>query len=250
MSISGGMATQEVIARKWKAITGRPIIEGYGLSETSPIVTINRPDLEAYSGGIGYPLPSTDISIRNGDGEIVPLGERGELCIRGPQVMPGYWRRPDETAKVMTADGFFKSGDIAIMEPDGMLRIVDRLKDMILVSGFNVYPNEVEAALIQHPKVKEVAVIGVPFPHSGEAPMAFVVARDPSLTAEELRHFAHELLTGYKVPRFYEFRDALPKTQCRQDPAPRAEGGVRGARQMPPGRRPGALGENRDSDGA
>ncbi|CAJ0891129.1 long-chain acyl-CoA synthetase [freshwater sediment metagenome] len=212
MSISGGMATQEVIARKWKAITGREIIEGYGLSETSPIVTINRPDLEAYSGGIGYPLPSTDISIRNGDGEIVPLGERGELCIRGPQVMPGYWRRPDETAKVMTADGFFKSGDIAIMEPDGMLRIVDRLKDMILVSGFNVYPNEVEAALIQHPKVKEVAVIGVPFPHSGEAPMAFVVARDPSLTAEELRHFAHELLTGYKVPRFYEFRDALPKT--------------------------------------
>lgn len=212
MSISGGMATQEVIARKWKAITGRQIVEGYGLSETSPIVTINRPDLEDYSGGIGYPLPSTDVSIRNADGEIVPLGERGELCIRGPQVMPGYWRRPDETAKVMTADGFFKSGDIAVMEPDGMFRIVDRLKDMILVSGFNVYPNEVEAALSQHPKVQEVAVIGVPFAHSGEAPMAFVVARDDSLTAEELRAFAHEHLTGYKVPRFYEFRASLPKS--------------------------------------
>jgi long-chain acyl-CoA synthetase len=212
MSISGGMATQEVIARKWKAISGKEIIEGYGLSETSPILTINRLDIEEFTGGIGYPLPSTDISIRNSEGEIAPLGERGELCARGPQVMPGYWRRPDETAKVMTPDGYFKTGDIAIMDPDGLLRIVDRLKDMILVSGFNVYPNEVEAALSQHPKVKEVAVIGVPFAHSGEAPMAFVVARDPSLTAEELRAFAHERLTGYKVPRFYEFRDTLPKT--------------------------------------
>ncbi|MGJ0507248.1 MAG: AMP-binding protein [Methylocystis sp.] len=212
MNISGGMATQEIIAHKWKAISGKPIIEGYGLSETSPIVTVNRPDIAEFTGGIGYPQPSTDISIRTSDGEIVALGERGELCVRGPQVMPGYWRRPDETAKVMTPDGFFRSGDIAIMEPDGMLRIVDRLKDMILVSGFNVYPNEVEAALSQHPKVKEVAVIGVPFAHSGEAPMAFVVARDDSLTADELRRFAHERLTGYKTPRFYEFRDALPKT--------------------------------------
>lgn len=212
MNISGGMATQEVVAQKWKALTGRPIIEGYGLSETSPIVTVNRPDISQFTGGIGYPQPSTEISIRTTDDAIAPLGERGELWVRGPQVMPCYWRRPDETAKVMTPDGFFRTGDIAIMEPDGMLKIVDRLKDMILVSGFNVYPNEVEAALIEHPKVKEVAVIGVPFAHSGEAPMAFVVARDESLTAEELRRFAHERLTGYKAPRFYEFRDSLPKT--------------------------------------
>jgi long-chain acyl-CoA synthetase len=212
MSISGGMATQQVVAQAWKAVTGSSIIEGYGLSETSPIVTINRPDIKEFSGGIGYPQPSTEISIRDSQDAIVPLGERGELCVRGPQVMAGYWRRPDETAKVMTSDGYFKSGDIAIMDPDGMLRIVDRSKDMILVSGFNVYPNEVEAALIEHPKVKEVAVIGVPYVHSGEAPMAFIVPRDPSLTAEELRRFAHERLTGYKTPRFYEFRDSLPKT--------------------------------------
>jgi long-chain acyl-CoA synthetase len=212
MNISGGMATQEVVAQKWKALTGKPIIEGYGLSETSPIVTVNRPDITEFTGGIGYPQPSTEISIRSTDDAIAPLGERGELWVRGPQVMPGYWRRPDETAKAMTPDGYFKTGDIAIMEPDGMLKIVDRLKDMILVSGFNVYPNEVEAALIEHPKVKEVAVIGVPFAHSGEAPMAFVVPRDKSLTTEELRRFAHERLTGYKAPRFYEFRDSLPKT--------------------------------------
>jgi long-chain acyl-CoA synthetase len=212
MNISGGMATQQVVAHKWKALTGKPIIEGYGLSETSPIVTVNRPDIAEFTGGIGYPIPSSEISIRTTDDAIAPLGERGELWVRGPQVMPGYWRRPDETAKAMTPDGWFKSGDIAIMQPDGMLKIVDRLKDMILVSGFNVYPNEVEAALIEHPKVKEVAVIGVPFPHSGEAPMAFVVPRDNSLTTEELRRFAHERLTGYKAPRFYEFRDSLPKT--------------------------------------
>lgn len=212
MNISGGMSTQEVVAHEWKALTGKPIVEGYGLSETSPIVTTNRPDIVEFTGGIGYPQPSTEISIRREDGAIAPLGERGELCVRGPQVMPGYWRRPDETAKVMTADGFFRTGDIAVLQPDGMVKIVDRLKDMILVSGFNVYPNEVEAALMEHPKVKEIAVIGVPYEHSGEAPMAFVVARDPSLTREELRSFAHEKLTGYKAPRFYEFRDSLPKT--------------------------------------
>ena len=211
MSISGGMSTQDVVAQEWKALTGKPIVEGYGLSETSPILTVNRPDIGAFSGGIGYPLPSTEVTLRNSNGDPVPQGERGELWARGPQVMPGYWRRPDETAKVMI-DGYFKTGDIGIMEPDGMFRIVDRLKDMILVSGFNVYPNEVEAALIEHPKVKEVAVIGVPYEHSGEAPMAFVVLRDKSLTAEELRQFAHEKLTGYKTPRFYEFRDTLPKT--------------------------------------
>ncbi len=212
LNISGGMSTQEVVAHEWKALTGKPIVEGYGLSETSPIVTTNRPDIKEFTGGIGYPQPSTEVTIHTTDGVVAPLGERGELLVRGPQVMPGYWRRPDETAKVMTDDGFFRTGDIAIMLPDGMLKIVDRLKDMILVSGFNVYPNEVEAALIEHPKVKEVAVIGVPNDHSGEAPMAFVVARDPSLTRQELRCFAHERLTGYKVPRFYEFRESLPKT--------------------------------------
>ncbi|PPD43195.1 MAG: long-chain fatty acid--CoA ligase [Methylocystis sp.] len=212
MNISGGMSTQEVVAHQWKALSGKPIIEGYGLSETSPIVTINRPDIAEFTGCIGYPIPSTEISIRKSDGDIAPPGERGELCVRGPQVMPGYWRRPDETAKVMTADGFFRTGDIAILQPDGIVKIVDRLKDMILVSGFNVYPNEVEAVLVEHPKVKEAAVIGVPFEHSGEAPMAFIVPRDASLTREELREFVHERLTGYKAPRFYEFRDSLPKT--------------------------------------
>ena len=212
LSVAGGMSTQEIVARRWKELTGRPIVEGYGLSETSPIVTTNRPDIEEFTGAIGYPQPSTYVSLRSSDGVVAPYGERGELLVKGPQVMPGYWRRPDETAKVMTPDGYFRTGDIAIMEPDGLIKIVDRLKDMILVSGFNVYPNEVEAALIEHPKVREVAVIGVPFEHSGEAPMAFIVPRDPSLTREELRAFAHERLTGYKTPRFYEFRETLPKS--------------------------------------
>ncbi len=212
LNVSGGMATQEVVARRWKQVSGRAIVEGYGLSETSPIVTLNRPDLSEFSGGIGYPTPSTEISLRTAEGGVAPVGERGELCIRGPQVTPGYWRRPDETAKVMTADGFFRTGDIGVMEPDGLFKVVDRLKDMILVSGFNVYPNEIEAVLIQHPKVKEVAVIGVPDEHSGEAPMAIVVPRDASLTREELRAFAHEQLTGYKIPRQFEFRNELPKT--------------------------------------
>lgn len=212
LCIAGGMSTQDVVAREWKALTGRPIIEGYGLSETSPIVTCNRADLAEFSGSIGYPQPSTEISLRTPDGAVAPIGERGELCVKGPQVMAGYWKRPDETAKAMTEDGFFKTGDIAIMLPDGQVKIVDRLKDMILVSGFNVYPNEVENVLVQHPKVKEAAVIGVPDDHSGEAPMAFIVARDPSVTREELRAFAHESLTGYKIPKYFEFRDTLPKT--------------------------------------
>jgi len=212
LNISGGMSTQEVIAHRWKELTGKPIVEGYGLSETSPILTINRPDIPEFTGAIGFPQPSTFISLRTDDGGIVPFGERGELVVKGPQVMPGYWRRPDETAQVMTEDGYFRTGDIAVMTPDGQFKIVDRLKDMILVSGFNVYPNEVETALVEHPKVKEVAVIGVPDKHSGETPMAFVVARDPSLTREELYKFAHEKLTGYKIPRHYEFRDSLPKT--------------------------------------
>jgi long-chain acyl-CoA synthetase len=200
------------VAQKWKALTGKPIVEGYGLTETSPIVTINKPTIAEFTGGIGYPVPSTEISVRSPEGEPVPLGERGELCIKGPQLMGGYWRRPDETAKALTADGFLKTGDIAVMSPDGLIKIVDRLKDMILVSGFNVYPNEVESVLVEHPKVKEAAVIGVPNEHSGEAPMAFIVPRDSSLTREELRAFAHEQLTSYKVPRHYEFCESLPKT--------------------------------------
>jgi long-chain acyl-CoA synthetase len=210
--ISGGMATQDATARRWKEITGKPIVEGYGLSETSPIVTCNRPDLGEFSGTIGYPQPSTEISIRDEAGACAPPGERGELCVRGPQVMAGYWNRPEETARVMTPDGFLRTGDVAIMEPDGLIRIVDRLKDMILVSGFNVYPNEVENVLTQHPQVKEAAVIGVADEHSGEAPMAFIVPRDDSLARDELRAFAHERLTSYKVPKYFEFRDSLPKT--------------------------------------
>lgn len=210
--ISGGMSTHDVVAHEWKALTGKAIIEGYGLSETSPIVSVNRPDIEEFTGSIGYPQPSTYVSLRMADGQPAPFGESGELVVKGPQVMAGYWRRSDESRNSVTEDGYFKTGDVAVMLPDGKFKIVDRLKDMILVSGFNVYPNEVEAVLIQHPKVKEVAVVGVPNEHSGEAPMAFVVARDPSLTRQELREFAHERLTGYKIPRQVEFRDSLPKT--------------------------------------
>ncbi len=210
--LSGGMATLDITARKWKQITGKAIIEGYGLSETSPMICLNLPQLEEFSGAIGYPQSSTHISIRLEDGSVSPIGERGELCVKGPQVMAGYWKRPKETADTMTEDGFFRTGDVALMKPDGLVKIVDRLKDTILVSGFNVYPNEVENELALHPKVKEVAVIGVPDPHSGEAPMAFVVPRDPSVTREELNAFVHQSLTGYKAPKHYEFRDSLPKS--------------------------------------
>lgn len=210
--ISGGMATQDVVARKWKEVTGRPIIEGYGLSETSPVVACNRPDLVEFSGSIGYPYPSTQVSIRLPSGEIAPIGERGELCVKGPQVMAGYWNKPEETAAATTEDGFFRTGDVAVMLPDGQLKIVDRLKEMILVSGFNVYPNEVENVLTRHPKVKEAAVIGIPDPHSGEAPLAFIVPRDAGVTGEELHDFCRETLTHYKAPRHFEFRDSLPRT--------------------------------------
>lgn len=210
--ISGGMATQHAVAHKWKAITGKAIIEGYGLSETSPIVCVNSPDVEEFTGTIGYPVPSTDISIRAEDGSIVPSGESGELCVKGPQVMAGYWGKPEETRGAMTADGFFRTGDVATMLPDGKIKLVDRLKEMILVSGFNVYPNEVEDVLAHHPQVKEVAVIGAPDPRSGEAPVAFIVPRDGGVTPEELRKFARESLTSYKTPRHYEFRKTLPKS--------------------------------------
>lgn len=211
-SVAGGMATQQVVAQKWKALTGCSIVEGYGLSETAPVASINRPDIKDFTGSIGYPVPSTEIDLRDSDGKSVPQGEPGEICIRGPQVMAGYWNRPDETAKVMTPDGFFRSGDVGVLQPDGLFKIVDRLKDMILVSGFNVYPNEVEDVLASHPGVLEVAVIGVPDAQSGEAVAAYVVKRDPEVTAESIRAFARENLTAYKVPKVIHFRDALPKT--------------------------------------
>jgi long-chain acyl-CoA synthetase len=212
ISVAGGMSTQQVIARNWKKLTGTAIIEGYGLSETSPVSTLNSPDLVEFSGTIGFPVPSTDIVIRDDNGANLPAGQSGELCVRGPQVMAGYWQRPDETAKVMTADGFFRTGDLAVMLPDGQFKIVDRLKDMILVSGFNVYPNEVEDVLAEHPGVLEVAVVGLPDEHSGEAVVAYCVRKDPNLTAEELRTFAREKLTAYKVPKQVRFRDQLPKS--------------------------------------
>lgn len=211
-AVAGGMATQAAVAKRWKEVTGRPIVEGYGLSETSPVASANRPDIAEFTGTIGFPLPSTDFAIRDVEGNDMPMGEAGEVCIRGPQVMAGYWQRPDETAKVMTPDGFFRSGDIGVMLPDGQIKIVDRMKDMVLVSGFNVYPNEVEDVLAAHPGVLEAAVIGLPDEHSGEAVTAFVVKKDQALTAEDLRAFCKDNLTGYKVPKHIVFRENLPKT--------------------------------------
>lgn len=211
-AVSGGMATQAAVARKWKEISGQPIVEGYGLSETSPVACANRLDIEEFTGTIGYPIPSTDVAIRSFDGADVPIGERGELCIKGPQVMAGYWQRPDETAKAMTPDGYFRTGDVAVMLPDGQIKIVDRMKDMVLVSGFNVYPNEVEEVLASHPGVMEAAVIGLPDPQSGEMVVAYVVRKDPALTPEALRDYCRENMTGYKVPRRIEFREVLPKS--------------------------------------
>ncbi len=208
----GGMAVQQAVADKWLQVTGTPIVEGYGLSETSPVATANRCDIHQFSGTIGLPLPSTEVAILDDDGKEVALGERGEIAIRGPQVMAGYWNRPDETAKSMTADGFFKTGDVGVMDATGNTRIVDRKKDMILVSGFNVYPNEIEAVVSSHPGVLECACIGVPDANSGEAVKLFVVRKDPALTKEELMDYCKEQLTAYKKPKYIEFRDDLPKT--------------------------------------
>ena len=212
ISNGGGMAVQEAVAKKWLAITGCPICEGYGLSETSAGVTCNPTDSETYTGTIGLPLPNVEIRILDDSGKEVPNGQAGEIAIRGPQVMRDYWQQPEETAKVMTADGFFKSGDIGIMDARGYTRIVDRKKDMILVSGFNVYPNEVEEVVAAHPGVLECAAIGVPDANSGEAVMLFVVKKDPALTREALAAYCHQELTGYKRPKFIEFRAELPKS--------------------------------------
>jgi len=208
----GGMAVQKAVSDRWKEVTGTAIIEGYGLSETAPVATCNRADQVEFTGTIGLPVPSTDIAILDDDGVPVALGERGEIGIRGPQVMAGYWNRPDETAKVMTADGFFKSGDVGVMDARGFVTIVDRKKDMILVSGFNVYPNELEGVIAAHPGVLECAVIGVPDQNSGEAVKVFIVRRDPALTADMVMEYCRQQFTGYKKPKYIEFRDELPKT--------------------------------------
>lgn len=212
VSNGGGMAVQRVVADKWFKVTGCPITEGYGLSETSPVATANPADSTEYSGTIGLPIPSTEIAILDDNGQPVPLGQSGEIAIRGPQVMVGYWQSPAETARAMTPDGFFKSGDIGIMDERGHTRIVDRKKDMILVSGFNVYPTEIEGVVAEHPGVLECACIGVLDEHSGEAVKLFVVRKDPALTVEELQRFCKEELTGYKRPKYIEFRTELPKT--------------------------------------
>ncbi|MGJ4933802.1 long-chain fatty acid--CoA ligase [Bradyrhizobium sp. SZCCHNRI1009] len=212
VSNGGGMAVQRPVAEQWKQVTGCSIAEGYGLSETAPVLTCNVPTSTEFTGTIGLPLPSTWLSIRDDDGNEVPLGQPGEICAKGPQVMAGYWNRPDETAKVMTADGFFRTGDVGVMATDGSVKIVDRKKDMILVSGFNVYPNEVEEVIATHPGVLETAVIGLPDEKTGEVVKAFVVKKDPNLTSEDIIKHCHEQLTNYKVPKQIEFRTELPKT--------------------------------------
>ena len=210
LSLGGGMSVLSDTAKAWERLTGNYIIEGYGLSETSPVLTLNPPG--GYTGKIGIPIPATDIKLLDDDGNEVAMGEPGEICAKGPQVMPGYWNRPDETAKVMTDDGYFRTGDIGVMDDKGFIKIIDRKKDMILVSGFNVYPNEVEDVMTAHPKILECGVIGVPDEHSGEVPKIFVVKKDPSLTVEEVRAWAKENLTGYKRPKYIEFISELPKS--------------------------------------
>ncbi len=212
VALGGGMAVQQAVAEKWKKITGVQLIEAYGLTETSPAVTINPLDLKAFNHSIGLPVSSTEVSIRDDNGTEQPIGQHGELCVRGPQVTPGYWNRPEETARIFTADGFLRTGDIAVIDDKGFVTLVDRKKDMILVSGFNVYPNEVEDVVASHPGVLEVAAIGVPDERSGEAVKIFVVRKDPALSAEALIAHCRENLTGYKVPHHVEFRDELPKS--------------------------------------
>jgi long-chain acyl-CoA synthetase len=212
LCVGGGMAVQKAVAERWKQVTGRTLLEGYGLTETSPCATMNPLNLAEYNGSIGLPMSSTEIVLRDDAGKEVALGQPGEICIRGPQVMKGYWNRPDETAKVLGADGFFASGDVGVMDEKGFVRIVDRKKDMILVSGFNVYPNEIEQVVVMHPGVLECAAIGVPDANAGEVPKLFVVKKDPALTEADIRKHCEANLTGYKRPKFIEFRKELPKT--------------------------------------
>jgi long-chain acyl-CoA synthetase len=211
-AIAGGMAVQKSVADAWVKATGKPIIEGYGLSETSPVLTCNRGDITEWTGTIGLPLPSTEISIRDDDDHELPAGEQGEICARGPQIMAGYWHRPEETAKTMTEDGFFRTGDIGVMDSQGRVRIVDRKKDMITVSGFKVFPNEVEDVAMSHGGLLECALVGITDEHSGEAGKLYAVKKNPDVTAAELRTFLASRLASYKVPKQIEFRDELPKT--------------------------------------
>ncbi|KYG77176.1 AMP-binding protein [Roseivirga echinicomitans] len=210
VSIGGGMAVQDFVAKKWQQDTGTPLVQGYGLSETSPVVCCNPLDGTHKIGTIGLPVPSTELAIYDDDGNRLAQGETGEICVKGPQVMSGYWNKKNEG--VFFEGGYFRTGDIGVMDEEGFFKIVDRKKDMINVSGFNVYPNDVENVIADHPKVLEVAVIGVPDPHSTECVKAFIVKSDPSLTEEEIRDYCHENLTGYKRPKHYEFRTELPKT--------------------------------------
>lgn len=213
VSVGGGMAVQRAVAERWKRITGKPLLEGYGLTETSPVAcTSPLVDGAEFNGTAGLPVPSTIVTIRDDDARVLPLGETGEICISGPQVMKGYWNRPDETAKVMTADGAFRTGDIGLMTPDGYVKIVDRKKDMILVSGFNVYPNEVEDVIAMMPGVREVCAVPAPDEHSGETVRVVIVRKDPALTKEQVIEHCRRELTGYKVPHIVEFWDELPKT--------------------------------------
>ena len=211
-SMSGGMATQQPVAERWAQTTGKPIIEGYGLSETSPVATCNALSIKSFNHSIGMPMPSTDVDIRDDDGNSLALGEPGELCVRGPQVMQGYWNKPDVNAETFTDDGFFRTGDVARQDENGLFYIVDRKKDMILVSGFNVYPNEIEDVVAGHPDILEAAAVGVPDEKSGEAVKLFVVKKNPGLTADTVRDYCRESLTGYKVPKHYEFIDEVPKS--------------------------------------
>ena len=212
LTVGGGMAVQTPVAERWKQVTGSTIQEGYGLSETAPVASANRFDGDKFTATIGMPMPSTDMVIRDDDGKDMPIGEAGEICIKGPQVMAGYWNRPDETAKVMTKDGFFRSGDIGFMDKHGYFKIVDRKKDMILVSGFNVYPNEIEEVAVGHPGVLEAAAVGIADANSGEAVKLFVVKRDPALSEQQVRDWCAKNLTNYKRPKIIEFRADLPKT--------------------------------------
>ena len=212
LAVGGGMAMQRAVAERWREVTGVPVVEAYGLTETSPAAVANRLDAKEFTGSIGLPLPSTEISIRDDDGNEVGFDTPGELCVRGPQVMQGYWDRPDATAEVISEHGWLRTGDMATVDEEGYLRIVDRKKDMIIVSGFNVYPNEIEDVVAMHPGVLEVGAVGVPDEKSGEVPKIVVVRKDPGLTGDALIEHCREQLTGYKVPRHVEFRDELPKT--------------------------------------
>lgn len=212
LSLGGGMAVQRIVAERWQELTGHPLIEGYGLTEASPVLTANRLDITSYTGSIGLPLPSTELSIRNDEGMELPPEEVGEIWARGPQIMAGYWHNPEETKKILTEDGWLKTGDIGRMDRQGYFYIVDRKKDMIIVSGFNVYPNEVEDVIAKHPGIREVAVVGVPDSQSGEKVKAFIVKSDPKLSEQDIIEFCQQFLTRYKIPHLIEFRSELPKT--------------------------------------